>query len=32
MRERAERMGGTLHVESGPEQGTEVVVEVPLGG
>ncbi len=32
MRERAEQMGGTLRVESGPGQGTEVVVEVPLGG
>ncbi|HEY0377292.1 MAG TPA: two-component regulator propeller domain-containing protein [Pyrinomonadaceae bacterium] len=32
MRERAEQMGGTLFVESGAGEGTEVVVEVPLGG
>ncbi len=32
MRERAEQMGGTLFVESGTGEGTEVIVEVPLGG
>ena len=29
MRERAERLGGTLQVESAPGQGTRVRVEVP---
>ena len=32
MRERAEQMGGTLFVESARDEGTEVIVEVPLGG
>ncbi|HJU55945.1 MAG TPA: two-component regulator propeller domain-containing protein [Pyrinomonadaceae bacterium] len=32
MRERAEQMGGTLLVESGADEGTLIVVEVPLGG
>ncbi len=30
MRERAERLGGELHLASHPGQGTEVAVEVPL--
>jgi len=30
MRERAERLGGELHLESHPGQGTEVEVKVPL--
>jgi signal transduction histidine kinase len=30
MRERAELLNGTLTIESGPEQGTSIFVEVPL--
>jgi signal transduction histidine kinase len=30
MRERAEEIGGTLEVQSAPEQGTRVIVRVPL--
>ena len=29
MRERTERLGGSLRLESGPGQGTRVIVEVP---
>jgi signal transduction histidine kinase len=29
MRERAELLGGSLRVESGTEQGTTLVIEVP---
>jgi signal transduction histidine kinase len=32
MRERAEEMGGALHVESRPGQGTVVTVTLPGGG
>jgi signal transduction histidine kinase len=32
MRERAEQVGGTLDIHSGPNEGTEVVVEVPISG
>ncbi|CAN5210656.1 hypothetical protein BH20ACT5_BH20ACT5_25280 [soil metagenome] len=31
MRERAEALGGTLHIDTEPGRGTEVVVEVPDG-
>ena len=31
MRERAERVGGSLRIESGPGQGTRVVVSLPSG-
>ena len=30
MRERAERIGGTLHIASSSETGTEIVVDVPI--
>jgi ligand-binding sensor domain-containing protein/signal transduction histidine kinase len=30
MRERAQRMGGTLSIESSPETGTEILVDVPI--
>ena len=30
MRERAERLGGEMHLESRPGKGTEVEVTVPL--
>ena len=30
MRERAERLGGELHLDSHPGEGTEVEVQVPL--
>jgi signal transduction histidine kinase len=30
MRERVERLGGTLHVESAPGEGSTIVVELPL--
>ncbi len=32
MRERAEEVGGTLSLQSGSEQGTELVVRVPMKG
>jgi signal transduction histidine kinase len=32
MRERAEQAGGTLDIHSGPNEGTEVVVDVPISG
>ena len=32
MRERANLLGGTLSIESGPRRGTRVTVTVPLGG
>jgi ligand-binding sensor domain-containing protein/signal transduction histidine kinase len=32
MRERAEQMGATLFIHSQPDEGTEVVVEVPVSG
>ncbi|HGY09897.1 MAG TPA: sensor histidine kinase [Oceanithermus profundus] len=32
MRERAEQIEGTFRVETGPAQGTRIVVEVPLAG
>jgi signal transduction histidine kinase len=32
MRERTERLGGTLAVESAPKKGTEIRVWVPIGG
>ncbi len=31
MRERAERVGGSLRIESGPGQGTRVVISLPSG-
>ncbi len=31
MSERAERVGGSLRIESGPGQGTRVVVSLPSG-
>ena len=31
MRERAETVGGSLHVDSAPGKGTTIVVEVPRG-
>jgi signal transduction histidine kinase/ligand-binding sensor domain-containing protein len=31
MRERADQLGGELHLRSGPDRGTEVVVAVPVG-
>jgi signal transduction histidine kinase len=30
MRERAEMMGGTFLVESSPNKGTDIIVEIPL--
>jgi signal transduction histidine kinase len=30
MRERAEMLGGVLHVDSAPGRGTDIVVEIPL--
>ena len=30
MRERAELLGGTLTIESTPEQGTSIFIEIPL--
>jgi signal transduction histidine kinase len=30
MRERAEKMGGTLSIQSGDGSGTEVVADVPI--
>jgi len=30
MRERAQRIGGTLHIVSSSETGTEIVVDVPI--
>jgi signal transduction histidine kinase len=30
MRERAERIGGTLHIASSSATGTEIVVDVPI--
>jgi signal transduction histidine kinase len=32
MRERAERMGGSLKIASSADAGTEVLVDVPIGG
>jgi ligand-binding sensor domain-containing protein/signal transduction histidine kinase len=32
MRERAAQIGGTLHIHSAPDEGTEVVVDVPTEG
>jgi ligand-binding sensor domain-containing protein/signal transduction histidine kinase len=32
MRERAQRIGGTLHISSSAETGTEIVVDVPIPG
>jgi signal transduction histidine kinase len=30
MRERAEQIGGVLSIDSAPERGTQIAVEVPL--
>jgi signal transduction histidine kinase len=30
MRERAEMLGGTFLVESSPDKGTDIIVEIPL--
>jgi signal transduction histidine kinase len=32
MRERAGTIGGSIEVESGPDEGTRVEISVPLGG
>jgi signal transduction histidine kinase len=32
MRERAEALGGTLHLDTAPGEGTRVTLEVPAGG
>jgi two-component system, NarL family, sensor kinase len=32
MRERVEMLGGSLRIESSPEEGTRIEVAVPLGG